>query len=79
MTPLPGMKHTKAIISYTERKKEEHFMRTVIHVLKHDSVEERVKNFTILFAKLIREQESNRYSQNNLRERDNTMFQKEEL
>lgn len=54
-------------------------MRTVIHVLKHDSVEERVKNFTILFAKLIREQESNRYSQNNLRERDNTMFQKEEL
>ncbi len=54
-------------------------MGTVIHVLKHDSVEERVKNFTILFAKLIREQESNRCSQNNLRERDNTMFQKEEL
>lgn len=41
-------------------------MGTVINVLKNNSREERMKNFTILFAKLVSQREGNRFSQSNL-------------
>ncbi len=41
-------------------------MGSVVNVLKNDSREERIKNFTVLFAKLISQREGNRFAQSNL-------------